>query len=179
MENTIKVYSLKSLLLHRVTQVPRLHDFIGSTVPQDLRTLFLHCHWILSLCMMKTQSLSSSASQASMYNEDIDLSRGFRAQSKITSPPCYPLYTRQKVMAPLNCKGSWEMQFSCMPRGVEKLVWLIHSTESARIGEGRELSWERNGDLALAISGGSLNKSTKWNFFFFLRKVYLETTQEN
>lgn len=65
-----------------------------------------------------------------------------------------------------------------MPKEVEKWVWLVHNTDCARVGDGRDISWERSGDLVLAISGGwSLNGGTKQNFFS--RKVYLETTQEN
>lgn len=58
-------------------------------------------------------------------------------------------------MAPLNCKGSLEIQFSCMPRGVGKWVWLIHSTDCATVGftkkQGQDISWESGGDPALEI----------------------------
>ena len=82
-------------------------------------------------------------------------------------------------MVPLNFKGSWEMYFSCILRGVEKQVWLIHNywlCQSRIYQEERERNFTEG--LKMHMGGylmKSLNRTVSKNIYIYI----LETSQEN
>ena len=75
-------------------------------------------------------------------------------------------------MVPLNFKGSWEMYFSCILRGVEKQVWLIHNywlCQSRIYQEERERNFTEG--LKMHMGGylmKSLNRTVSKNIYIYI-----------